>query len=82
MHFTAKPRQTRYAMLGNQNVLPMDRRWVVQEKEKANGILGCTKKNPLCHGTSPGETVSDLSPPFGAVILQQHRALTCCFTPP
>lgn len=51
-------------------------------KEKANGILGCTKKNPLCHSTSPGETVSGLSTLFGAVIPQQHRALTCCFTPP
>lgn len=44
-------------------------------------ILGCTKKNPLCHHTRPSETVSALSSPFGAVILQWHTACACYTAP-
>lgn len=44
MHFIAKPRKTHYVMLGNQNVLPMDGRCVVQEKKRLMGFLAALKR--------------------------------------
>lgn len=64
-------------MQGNQNVLPEDRRQAVWEKKRLMEFLAALKKNPLCHSTSPSETVSGLSSLFGAVISQHHGAPTC-----
>lgn len=52
-------------MQGNQNVLPVDRRQAVWEKKRLMEFLAALKKDPLCHNTSPSETVSGLSSVWG-----------------